>query len=448
MPIAPLHPGIRVAHRRTIAATLLIALAVLPVEAQVPAGGSAAASDAANVFLDCSYRCDEDYLRTEITYVNWVRDRMVADVHLLVTTQTTGSAGTEYTLAFIGQRRFASLADTLTHVTPAASTADETRRGLARVIALGLARFVARTDARSRLTIASVAREGAEAATTGSPAHDPWDHWTFRLNANTNFDGEQSYESRYYYGSVSANRITEAWKITIGANQSQNMSRFVFVEDDDSRTTFKSFRRDLGLNTLVVKSITSHWSAGIRSGITSSTYFNQSANISVIPSIEYNIYPYSESTRRQLRLQYGVGGRRLDYRDTTIFGRMQESKPLHSGSIALDMRQKWGSATLSIDGQQYLDSPRNYRLSSFGNASVRLFKGFSLNFHGGYERLRDQIYLSAAGATRDEILTRQQQLATGYSYWGGLGLSYTFGSIYSSVVNPRFGGSGGSMIFF
>ena len=449
MPTAShLHRGFRAARRHLMAAALLLAASVPGVAAQAPAGGTAPASDAANVFLDCSYHCDENFLRTEITYVNWVRDRTVADVHLLVTTQTTGSAGTEYTLAFIGQRRFANLADTLKHVTPAASTADETRRGLVRVIGLGLARFVARTDARARLNITSAAPAGAAAAAQASPADDPWNHWTFRLNANTNFNGEQSYESRYYYGSVSANRITEAWKITISANESQRISRFVFEEPDGDRTAFESFRLDLGFNTLVVKSLTSHWSAGVRSGITSSTYSNQSSNMSLIPSIEYNVFPYSESTRRQLRLQYGLGGRRLDYRDTTIFGKLQESKPLQAGSIALDMRQTWGSATVSIDGQQYLDSPRNYRLSSFANANVRLFKGFSFNFYGGYERLRDQIYLSAAGATRDEILTRQQQLATGYSYWGGLGLSYTFGSIYSSVVNPRFGGSGGTMIIF
>lgn len=443
---ATLRPARHSALWHLLTVVLALGAAALPAGAQ-EVTPPPPANDAANVFLDCGYQCDEEFLRTEITWVNWVRDRTAADVHLLVTTQTTGSAGTEFTLAFIGQRRFAALADTLKHVTPAAATSDERRRGLRRVIALGLTRFVARTDAGSRVTITSAAPAGGPGARP-APVNDPWDHWTFRLNANTNFNGEQSYESRYYYGSVSANRITEAWKITLSANQSQNISRFVFEEADGARTAFESFRRDMGLHSTLVKSLTSHWSAGMRSSITSSTYYNQSSNISIVPAIEYNVFPYSESTRRQLRLQYGAGGRALDYRHETIFGKTSETKPLHSGSISLDMRQQWGSATFSVDGQQYLDSPKNYRLSTFANANVRLFKGFSFNFYGGYERLRDQIYLSAEGATRDEILTRQQQLATGYSYWGGLGLSYTFGSIFSSVVNPRFGGSGGSMIFF
>jgi hypothetical protein len=49
-------------------------------------------------FLDCQNMfCDFDYFRTELAMVNWVRDRSVADVHLLVTRQETGSGGSEHT---------------------------------------------------------------------------------------------------------------------------------------------------------------------------------------------------------------------------------------------------------------------------------------------------------------------------------------------------------------
>lgn len=430
-----------------LAATL--AGAVVPDTAPAQDVATDRSSDAANVFLDCGFRCDEDYLRTEITYVNWVRDRTVADVHLLVTTQSTGGGGTEFTLAFLGQRRFAGLSDTLKYVAPTTNTADDTRRELRRTMALGLVRYVARTAAGARLTIGGAAPAAGGAAAQASPARDPWDYWTFRVNANTNFGGERSYERRYYYMAANASRITEAWKITVSANQSQNTSRFVFENATGGRTAFNSFTRNLGLNNLVVKSLTPHWSAGLRSGITSSTYFNQTANASILPTIEYNIFPYSESTRRQLRLQYGIGGRSLHYRDSTIYGRVQETKPQHTVAVALDLRQPWGSASLNTDAQQYLDETQYYRWSTFASANVRVFKGLSVNFHGGYDLLRDQIYISARGATRDEILTRQRQLETGFNYFGGVGLTYTFGSIYNNVVNPRFGGSGGgSFIVF
>ena len=53
---------------------------------------------APRVFIDC-ISCDMDYFRTEITFVNYVRDRKDAQVHVLITTQSTGSGGTEYTSA-------------------------------------------------------------------------------------------------------------------------------------------------------------------------------------------------------------------------------------------------------------------------------------------------------------------------------------------------------------
>ncbi|MDZ7341730.1 MAG: hypothetical protein ONB27_10280 [candidate division KSB1 bacterium] len=57
--------------------------------------------------------------------------------------------------------------------------------------------------------------------------------------------------------------------------------------------------------------------------------------------------------------------------------------------------------------------------------------------------------LPLAGATLEEVLLRQRQLETSYNYWTSIGLSYTFGSIYNNIVNPRFGGSGsGRIIYF
>jgi hypothetical protein len=37
------------------------------------------------------------------------------------------------------------------------------------------------------------------------------------------------------------------------------------------------------------------------------------------------------------------------------------------------------------------------------------------------------------------VLVNQRQLATSYRYYVFFGVSYTFGSIFSPIVNPRFG---------
>jgi hypothetical protein len=53
--------------------------------------------------------------------------------------------------------------------------------------------------------------------------------------------------------------------------------------------------------------------------------------------------------------------------------------------------------------------------------------------------VRDQISLPALEATSEEVLVNQRQLATSYRYFYFFGVSYTFGSIFSPIVNPRFG---------
>jgi hypothetical protein len=78
-------------------------------------------------------------------------------------------------------------------------------------------------------------------------------------------------------------------------------------------------------------------------------------------------------------------------------------------------------------------------LSVSGNLSLRVVQRLSWDLHADASRTRNQLSLPKREATTDEILLRQRQLATSYNYGLWIGLSYTFGSIYSSFVNPRFG---------
>ena len=137
--------------KRMMWRSLIAAACLLGASTPLAAQGAARAF---NVFLDCSgFFCDETFVRTEIVSVNWVRERTAADVHILATTQPTGGGGTRYSVAFIGQRRFEGIVDTLTYDAPQASTEDETRRSLTRVFQLGLVRYLARTSAAERLAV-------------------------------------------------------------------------------------------------------------------------------------------------------------------------------------------------------------------------------------------------------------------------------------------------------
>ena len=68
-------------------------------------------------------------------------------------------------------------------------------------------------------------------------------------------------------------------------------------------------------------------------------------------------------------------------------------------------------------------------------------RAYQYNFGGGASLIHDQLGLVKAGATPEEVLLRRKELATQFEYFTMFGLSFTFGSIYNNVVNPRFGNS-------
>ena len=96
------------------------------------------------------------------------------------------------------------------------------------------------------------------------------------------------------------------------------------------------------------------------------------------------------------------------------------------------------AANASATASQYLSDLTKMSLGVSGNLDFRVFRGLSLGIHASVSFIRDQLYLPKAGATDQEILLNLRQLATSYSYYSAIGFSYTFGSIYNNVVNPRF----------
>lgn len=415
---------------------------VFALAASVPA--QAQADERLRVFVDCNAPgCDFDFFRTEIPFVSYVRDRQDADVHVLVTTQRTGGGGTEFTLAFLGQRRFAGQNNTLKNVSRATDSADDIRRGLAQSIKAGLVPYAASTPAGEGIQISYTAP--TEGAAAGAQTRDPWNFWTFTLGVNGFSNGEDTYNNTNLNAFASANRTTEAWKINLSLNNRYSESNFELSEDQ----TVTNIQRNYGANALAVKSVTDHWSAGGRTSATSSTFFNQDLVLRLAPAVEYNFFPYAESTRRQITLQYAPGVRYLDYTEQTILGETAETRLDHSLTLAVAVTQPWGSINTSLEGSQYIPDWERNRLELGGGIRLRVVKGLNLNVGGSVERIRDQIYLSAAELTPEEILLRQRQLQTGFQYFLSAGFSYNFGSPFNNVVNPRFGsGTGGGSSCF
>ena len=412
---------------------LAVLFTATPAAAQVPDAPSQ--DEAVRVFLDCP-SCDEQYMRTEITFVSYVRDRTVADVHVLVTTQGTGGGGTEYSMKFIGLGRFREVDNSLTYTVPQTATPDERRRGLASMLKLGLVRYVTNTPLASRLNLQFDEPKGRIPAVR---AHDPWNFWVFRVNGNGGVDAEQATNLAAVAGGVSANRTTSSMKVNLNGSASYRQQHFDLEDEGDYTAVRKSFDG----RALVARSLTRHWSAGGTAAIGASTFANYDLRTRVAPTLEYDIYPYSESTRRILTLLYSVGLLNGNYTEETVYGKLSETLVDHQFEVSLGLRQPWGSANGGFEAAQYLNRHSKYRISAFGGMDVRLFKGFSVSINGSVSKRRDQLSLRRGEATSEEILVRQRELATDYAFDFGFGISYSFGSIFNNVVNPRFRNAGG-----
>ncbi|HXT68678.1 MAG TPA: DUF481 domain-containing protein [Vicinamibacterales bacterium] len=430
---------------RTPAALLLLALCFGPglpqsVSAQSTGPQTPATAPAAallRVFLDCN-ECDFEFLRQNVGFVDYVRDRNVAEVHVLVTTQGTGGGGQAWTLKFIGLGRFANQDRTLSFNTGSTATSDERRREFARVFKLGVVGYAADSSAQARLNVTFEKGE-----TESKPTKDPWHNWVFNVSGGGNLNGEQVNKSRSFNASVSASRTTEQWKMNLSADRNARKSTF----DIDDSTRITSRQNSWSVNGLIVKSLNAKWSLGGKGDISHSSFSNNDQSVTAAPGIEFDFFPYRESSRRSLTIQYTMGATRYDYRELTIYDKLSETVPHHAINASLGLRQPWGSVSASADLTQHLNHRDRWRSSVFGSADVRVFKGFSFNIFANYSKIKDQIGLPKSDVSTEEILLQIRQLHTNYSYFMGFNINYSFGSIYNSIVNPRFGGGGGHMFF-
>jgi hypothetical protein len=307
-------------------------------------------------------------------------------------------------------------------------TTDGRRQKEVATLKMGLMRYVARTPLAEYLDI-RFTEPLSETVST-----DRWNSWVFEPSIDAYLNGEKSYKYSFVYLGLSANRVTEEWNIRLRLNYNYSLSKFEIDEE-----IISSDYSSRSSNATVVKSINDHWSYGGTVSLWGSSYNNLDLKFQLTPGIEYDLFPYSESTRRQLRFYYAAGYSFADYHDTTIYDKVKEQLWFHRLNVAYEVVQKWGSIDVNFGYSNYLHDWSKNNLDFGGMISLRIAKGLSVHLYGSYSIIHDQLGLVKGGATAEEILLQRKELETQYSYYTSFGFSYTFGSIYNNVVNPRFG---------
>ncbi len=390
--------------------------------------------NAVKLFIDCEY-CDMNHIRREIPYVNYVRDVREAQLYLREVRQNTGSGGREYSYFFVGQKEFAGLSDTLVYVSRPDDTRDQVRQGRTDMIKMGLMRYVARTPIHKEIEINHLGESEEEMVL------DRWNNWVFELETRPRFEGEETRKEFSFWNSFNVNKVTPDWKIEFDLDHRLTRTKYVYED-----STYVKDKTLIQLENLVVKSISDHWSVGNRSEFSTSTFSNLKFQANIFPSIEYNLYPYSESTHHQLRFLYGIGVSLNQYNDTTIYNKTKENLGQHQLQIAYQIQEKWGSVNVSLEGSNYLNDFSKNNIQLECSINIRIVKGLSFSVRGGIARIHDQISLVKGELSEADILLQLQELASSYRIDGSLGLTYTFGSIFNNIVNPRFGN--GRMFYY
>lgn len=386
-----------------------------------------------NVFLDCrEARCNYEYYRTEIDWVNWVRDRQVADVHIIMTAQGTGAGGREYLLDFIGTDEENPYSHEHSYQSLPTDTDREVLDALANTLALGLAVFANQSGYRGLVTIAAAETEQPEGLVSPDEVDDPWNLWVFRVSGEAGMDGESTYRNVRVESNLAAWRTTPTWKFSISGGVGHNRLRI-----DLSEGTFRDNRTRWNVDSRLVYALAERWSVGVIGSTGRFLSYNLDYRLALTPSVEYSVFPYDETTRRSFTFVYGITGMYHDYTERTVYLETEETRYEQMLEIRFNQRQPWGSAWFGTSGTQFLHDTDLYRVSLWAGASVRVVRGLSVNVSGNVSWVRDQIFLSAAGATDEEALLRLQQRPTDFDYGMEIGFSYQFGSIYNNVVNNR-----------
>jgi hypothetical protein len=385
-----------------------------------------------SLFLSCPLECFADYLRQELSYVDFSRDPYRAELTLVVVRQQNGGGGERFTVTLT--RRTLDLqtppAPPLSFSVPPGSPDVVTRRKLAQTILRMLQRELEGTAHEDAFELSLPARDGNALGRVD----DPWDFWTITPELKAEGEGASGYYLVDGTAGLTIRRITDSTKLRLRGAYTRRLSGFLL--EDGSRIHGDSQGWDA--RVLYAHSLGERWALGGTVTGGGSEYENLEGHVHGGALAEFNIFPYSQNASQQLRFAYQAGAWINWYLEPNEVGLLQETRPYHAISLIADVNHGWGSVQWITQLNQFLDEPSLYRVSTGAVLSLQLVEGLSISFEGEAALVRDQINQRGRPITDDELLLWTAEQPTEYAFGGALLFTYTFGSDHNTIVNPRF----------
>ncbi|WP_028526897.1 hypothetical protein [Runella limosa] len=386
------------------------------------------------VFANCATqntRCYRDYLVQTITNCSFVWDAANADVQILITEKPNSTGGVRLNLEFTGMKTLVGKKDTLFCDIPQGQTDDFTRTNLVETIQLGLLHIFHHTLWQG---VFKAQRVEGTAQETQKSLTDKWNYWNFTPGINGYTEGQSNSLFLRLNAEIAIRRVTDKSKFILNGRYSSKRNS-ITLDDEKLAMHINS----LNFIPLYVRSLNNHWSVGVTGQYQQDEYKNLLSSYRIAPVLEYNIFPYTANAQKQLRIVYQAGLHNFTYYGTTIFNKNQERKPYQRLTVITDITRNWGSLRGSIQSSSFLDYLKQNRLTFTSLIAIRIAKGLSFNVEGQFELVNDQISLLKEPLNGNVYILGGQQLPTKSYFWAEFGFTYTFGSIFSSIVNPRMG---------
>ena len=375
------------------------------------------------VYIDC--RCDENYLKQETSFLEYVRDQDLADIEIFVRDERNPTGSRSFEIKIDGNNDYEGISSSTVAVGYVNDTSSTLRDKLLNKLKLALVPFLDKGNYNLKVDIDS----NFDDLTIND---DKWKNWVFELSGSYNNDKEESRQTNRYEIEFEIDKLTEDWRI--GMELRRNESNRKFFSDDD---VYISNRKTTSFNGRAVRSISDHFSAGAFFGLYQNTYENVDLNRYIAPAIEYSFYPYEDVLSKEITLAYRIGVGKRNYIEKTIYGYEKQKLSSQTLSLNIRFRQKWGNISSYLNATQFLNDGSKKRFSLRSDLDIRVYEGLAVRLSGNINLIREQYNLAAGSTSIEDLLLQQRQIATDYRTNFSVGLSYTFGSIYNSIINTR-----------
>ena len=374
-------------------------------------------------YLDC--RCDQNYLKQQTSFLEHVRDQNLADIEIFILDVRNPTGTRSFEIKIDGNNEYQEISSSVLVSGYANDTSSTLRDKLLNKLKLALVPFLDKASYSLKVDVDS----NFDDLTVND---DKWKSWVFELSGSYNDDKEETRKTNRYELEFEVDKLTPDWRI--GMEIKRNESKGKFFSNDN---VYTSSRKTTSFSGRVVKSVSDHFSAGVFLGAYQNTYENIDFNRYIAPAIEYSFYPYKDVLSKEITLAYRIGVGKRNYIEKTIYGYEKQKLSSQTLSLNIRFRQKWGNISSYLNATQFLNDGTKKRFSLRSDLDLRVYEGLAVRFSTNINLIREQYNLAAVSNSIEELLLQQRQIATDYKTNFSVGLSYTFGSIYNSVINTR-----------